>query len=118
MGFVELDSKRVIKACDAYISFVDAYKKDEIEKMIEKMTIPVQKSKFFGLCKYVKVMTREEAEREMDVSDRIFGYSEREWIMIGGKIPYDKVVKIRTMAKMAKRVSLSEKQVMLIKDYL
>ena len=117
MGFVKLDSKRVIEACISYISYVDTYKKNEIEKAIKKKMMPTTKS-FFGFGKYTIAMTREQAEKAMDAATYMFELSERELIMERGIIPYNTVMSIKFMAEEGKEVFLSEDQVSLIKHDL
>lgn len=120
MATIEMESCRVINACDSGIKWVENYRKEKLAEAIKKAMSATRFSfREFGRVPALK--TEAEALEALKAEDMgYFGFSTYDFIMDAGKNTEEALILLRGMARKAVngRVGLSTKDYELIRAYL
>lgn len=108
IGYIEMDSKKVLAACDTYLEWVeDQYKKAK-EDYIQKLL--ATKHGFLWNKRYY---TSEEAERMWKYGSGDYIYTPSQLQRLKGRIFTDRVHELRILALNSNKVIISNKMSLL-----
>lgn len=120
MATIEMESYRVVTACDEGIKWVENYRKEQLAEAIKK-AMSATRFSFREFGRVPAFLSESDALAAFKGDDKeCYGYSTYDWIMCAGKKTEEALVVLRGMARKAitGRVHLSTKDYELIRAYL
>lgn len=104
IGYIEMDSKKVLDACDTYLAWVEDQYKEAKEDYIQKLL--TTKHGFLWDKRYY---TREEAERMWEHGSGDYIYTPSQLQRFKGSVFTDRVHELRILALNSDNVIVSNK---------